>query len=272
MSPDCLEKRLNNQHEVLIHVIDHKILHAPINPSSTTRIADVGTGTGVWLNGISVYLDATPTENGQTREYSGFDISASHFPPTYPSNFHYEIQDILKPFPEALRGKYDLVHVRLLVAALPQGSMKTVVENLTSLLSPGGWMQWDELDSETWGGRVPSSHVKQMYEVIQKYLVHKNMERHIPAAFYEAAKSNPELQNVSVEAFNTLKQGSDFRDRLNAACLWSYAKAAKLVMQGSGVADVEDKAESLRAGAVSDLENNEIYWDSDLWVLLAQRK
>jgi len=46
MSQSWIIPRLNNQHRTLVNIIDHKIVHAPIEPPSITRIADVGTGTG----------------------------------------------------------------------------------------------------------------------------------------------------------------------------------------------------------------------------------
>lgn len=45
------------------------------------------------------------------------------------------MQDILKPFPAEHLGRYDLVHVRLVIAALKEGDYSIAVENLQSLLS-----------------------------------------------------------------------------------------------------------------------------------------
>ncbi|KAL2862377.1 uncharacterized protein BJX67DRAFT_385744 [Aspergillus lucknowensis] len=47
LTPDDEERaRLNSQHQVLVQIADNKILHAPVDPSTLIRIADVGTGTG----------------------------------------------------------------------------------------------------------------------------------------------------------------------------------------------------------------------------------
>ncbi|KAI8964253.1 hypothetical protein F5Y11DRAFT_100489 [Daldinia sp. FL1419] len=43
-------------------------------------------------------------------------------------------------------SRYDLVHVRMLVAAMLPGDCKVVVHNLAQLLKPGGFLQWEECD------------------------------------------------------------------------------------------------------------------------------
>lgn len=47
-----------------------------------------------------------------------------------------------KPFPAEIHGKYDLVHVRMLVAAMLPEEWEPAVRNLTQLLKPGGFLQW----------------------------------------------------------------------------------------------------------------------------------
>lgn len=61
-------------------------------------------------------------------------MSPAHFPTFHPENFHYDVYNILQPVPEGLKGKYDLVHVRLLVSALSKGDVNTAVGNLAQLL------------------------------------------------------------------------------------------------------------------------------------------
>jgi hypothetical protein len=45
-----------------------------------------------------------------------------------------------------LIGKYDLVHVRLLVLVLSGLDTRPVLRRLYQLLKPGGTLQWDDLD------------------------------------------------------------------------------------------------------------------------------
>lgn len=88
----------------------------------------------IWLDALAAHLDPIPTASGQPRQYDGLDMSPAHFPASHPENFHYDVYNILQPVPEELKEKYDLVHVRLLVAALSKGDMNTAVDNLAQLL------------------------------------------------------------------------------------------------------------------------------------------
>ncbi len=84
---------------------------------------------------MAEYLKSFPTESGQERQYDGFDLAETHFPSEHLEEFTYRVQNMLEPFPAEVRGTYDLVHVRLMVAALPVGAVEKAVKNLAELLS-----------------------------------------------------------------------------------------------------------------------------------------
>lgn len=67
-----------------------------------------------------------------------------------------------QPFPEHMHGKYDLVHVRMLVAAMLPSDWEPTVCNLTRLLKPGGFIQWEECDflNAEWLGSTPTSSIE----------------------------------------------------------------------------------------------------------------
>ena len=54
--------------------------------------------------------------------------------------------NIKEPVPEALHGAYDLVHVRMIVAAMLPTDWPVVVANVVKMVKPGGWVQWEECD------------------------------------------------------------------------------------------------------------------------------
>lgn len=97
-------------------------------------MADVGAGTGIWLRDVASQLSTIPTLKGEPRSFHGFDISDAQFPVNPPSNMRFTVQDILQPFPEEERGKYDLVQARFLILALKAKEIETAVRNLTQLL------------------------------------------------------------------------------------------------------------------------------------------
>lgn len=116
------------------------LIHPAISATlpATARIADIATGTGVFLQTVkTAYPQAT---------LHGSDISTALFPPaaSLPPNLQLSRLDVLEPVPPSLVGTYDLVHVRLIVAGLHPSSWSSVVQNLSRLLRPGGAMQWEE--------------------------------------------------------------------------------------------------------------------------------
>ncbi|KAJ5661902.1 Methyltransferase type 12 [Penicillium maclennaniae] len=141
--------RLNNQHRFLV-AISGDIIHPSIPIDTITAVADVGTGTGIWLADLAKRLP-----NAQSVYLHGFDISDAQFPPDHTISgpqgrkIPLSVQDGLKPFPPEHLGRYDLVHIRLLTAGLLQDGYATVLKNARDLLTPNGWIQWEEVDHTT---------------------------------------------------------------------------------------------------------------------------
>ncbi|PYH93369.1 hypothetical protein BO71DRAFT_381648 [Aspergillus ellipticus CBS 707.79] len=139
-------KRLNAQHNLLVKVTRGTLIHPSIPKDQLISIADIATGTGIWLNDVSQLLaNTSPTQ----RHYQGFDISPDQFP-NNPGEIQLSVHDITVPFPKEHRNRYDLVHVRLVVAALEEHEYRSAIANLYDILKPGGYLQWEELDEETY--------------------------------------------------------------------------------------------------------------------------
>lgn len=119
------------------------------------RIADVGTGTGIWMKELA---EISPS----TYSFNGYDISPDQFLPTesLPSNVTLELGDFKKPIPEELRGKFDLVNVRLIIISMGVGVWEPTLQNILTLLKPGGAIQWVEgnfLEARGFRGASPAS-------------------------------------------------------------------------------------------------------------------
>jgi SAM-dependent methyltransferase len=137
-------QRLNEQQSVWSQNLRYNI--SPIITSKLPNdaiIADVGAGTGKWLMDIA--------KDHPTWELYGFDISDKQVQYKESDTMHFQIADIKKPFPTNLHGKFDLVHVRLLIFAIRARDWNPCVANLKTILKPGGWIQWDEIDVEPFG-------------------------------------------------------------------------------------------------------------------------
>ncbi|OTB02026.1 hypothetical protein M426DRAFT_322986 [Hypoxylon sp. CI-4A] len=139
---------IDNTRINLMHHVWTKFFGYSIHPSIPTaeanlRVADVGTGTGIWLFDVSDKL--------KDAQLNGLDISFDAAPPNgiLPANVTFHQWSVLDDVPEDLVGVYDIVHVRFLAFVLLGDDIPRVVSKLYSLLKPGGYIQWAEADFET---------------------------------------------------------------------------------------------------------------------------
>ena len=64
-----------------------------------------------------------------------------------PSNVNMRHWHLFEDVPDDLVGKYDYVHTRLLVLVVESKNPRPIIRNLRKLLKPGGYLQWDELNT-----------------------------------------------------------------------------------------------------------------------------
>lgn len=121
-------------------------IHPSIPIPSDPVIADIGTGTSIWLLDIAKSLPNATLD--------GYDIDLSNTPatPWLPKNITLSNWSIFDPVPEHLVGKYDVVHLRLLILVVENSDPTPVIRNVARLLKPGGYIQWDDLD-------YPGTHI-----------------------------------------------------------------------------------------------------------------
>ncbi|KAL1986118.1 hypothetical protein VTN96DRAFT_7015 [Rasamsonia emersonii] len=120
------------------------IIHPSVPPlKADARVADVGTGTGIWLTQLNREL------NRDSVRLDGFDIDISQCPRQewMPSNIHFQQWDAVQPPPAELHGQFDLVHLRLVMIGIANEDLAKVVANLALLLKPGGYLQWEEINN-----------------------------------------------------------------------------------------------------------------------------
>ena len=110
-------------------------------------IADVGTGTGVWLFEVGQRLPEPASI------LCGIDISDAQFPhhEWLPQGAHFRQCDALDPDgpPINLDGKFDIVHLRLGISMVKDNNPTNLIRFCSKLLKPGGHIQWDEMEPPT---------------------------------------------------------------------------------------------------------------------------
>ncbi|KAI9877444.1 MAG: hypothetical protein M1830_003866, partial [Pleopsidium flavum] len=132
---------LNLQHYVWTAEVGY-LLHPtiPVDGENIT-VADIGTGTGIWLLDLARKLPASA-------RLEGLDINLAQTPPEgwLPSNVRFRKLDIFDDVPKDLIEKYDVVHIRHMVLVVRNNNPLPILLNLLKLLKPNGYLQWGEVD------------------------------------------------------------------------------------------------------------------------------
>lgn len=134
--------RLTAQHYVAsmrIGYLLHPEIAEHISKISEPRIADAACGPGLWaLHVAERYADSQVT---------ALDVSNKLFPEVdlRPCNVEFGIVDLLDVHrtPQYL-CKFDVVHVRLLLASARLAEPQQWLRGLQAMLKPGGYLQWED--------------------------------------------------------------------------------------------------------------------------------
>ncbi|XXG93752.1 hypothetical protein Hte_000001 [Hypoxylon texense] len=140
------DHRLNSQHDVIKHaILEGQLVHPAIPVVEITKaIADLGCGTGIWLDDVKNTL-FRGTDTGP--RLVGFDMNPGAFNKTPAPGVQLIEHDCTKPFDESYNGTFDLVNMRGLAYALSVEGFSLMMKHALRLLRPGGYLQW--LETET---------------------------------------------------------------------------------------------------------------------------
>ncbi|KAF2652204.1 hypothetical protein K491DRAFT_664173 [Lophiostoma macrostomum CBS 122681] len=130
--------RLNLQHYLWRETLGFSV-HTAIKLPPNPVIADIACGTGLRLIDVSREIPGA--------QLHGFDMDLTQAPHEgwLPPNISLKHWNFFDEVPQEFAGKFDFVHVRLLVMVLPDDAAP-FISRLFELLKPGAYLQWDELD------------------------------------------------------------------------------------------------------------------------------
>ncbi|KAJ2902513.1 hypothetical protein MKZ38_000477 [Zalerion maritima] len=133
--------RLHTQHELVKAAMGGKLLLAPVDLSGADlRVLDSGTAQALWPLDLARQLRPTAA-------VVGTDIAPQHFPPeeARPANLTLAVHSIFEPWPASMRGAFDAVHQRFVLAACTsQAQAAAAVAELFACVRPGGWIELHE--------------------------------------------------------------------------------------------------------------------------------
>lgn len=177
--------RLDRQHFLVKAALTHDHLlhpHLPADPRSAIRaVADIGCGTGVWLNDVARthFADLTPPP-----ALVGFDISAAKFAKLHEPGVQLLEHDCRLPFPRDRHATFDLVNIQLLVYSMPEDDLRKILAHAAALLSPspplvsvapltpaepGGHLQWFEAELRTVTASPPSPELTRILDLVNHH-------------------------------------------------------------------------------------------------------
>ncbi|TFK48802.1 hypothetical protein OE88DRAFT_1810211 [Heliocybe sulcata] len=190
-------ERLHAQHEHYTRSFGGLLVHPSIDLQEYRSILDCCTGTGAWLRDARVASHAGAT-------FDACDQSLEQYEQNNPVADQVYVQDITKPFPADLHGKYDLVHQRLLTAGIRRDQWPTAIANVAQTLKPGGKLTLTELNLELirGAGNGTSEHLEWKNELTRAWwkkanLVH-NCADHIPDFMREAGLTDVQAIRLRV--------------------------------------------------------------------------
>ncbi|KAK2810734.1 hypothetical protein FQN50_002777 [Emmonsiellopsis sp. PD_5] len=215
------KERLRAQNGVIVQWAQG-LIQPCVPKENIKRVADVATGTGLWL------FDVANELNDPSISYDGFDISSVQFPSETPvglGKFSFTQHDATKPFPVEFHSQFDLINVRLLVQALKGADVPAFVANLVELLRPGGYIQWGDI---VWGQlcSVPPHRAwDEIYDITCKHMDAHGLSHTLPKLVASSMK-DAGLQDVNL----TSRFPEETTPPLPAAAVTRIGRAASFAM------------------------------------------
>ncbi|KAJ5369863.1 uncharacterized protein N7496_005955, partial [Penicillium cataractarum] len=244
------------------------LLHPAITQHDRMRVADVGTGTGIWLLQLA---DVLPS----SCQLDGFDISDALLPEksTLPENITFYLQNFLQPFPEQFLGKYDVVNVRVMVVALSSDEWEPAVRNLMTLLRPGGHLQWVDCAAHECIVKAPegtnpvnANRGMDLFRKTMNSLGKTPVIASLHGIFEKSGLDSCEEQIITLT-------NPEVRGSLNLTVANAIAHSLTAAFKSHKLEDIqsEDEIVELERGMLDDLRTTHCYFCYDVHVVIGRK-
>ncbi|KAL4788908.1 hypothetical protein BDV19DRAFT_395546 [Aspergillus venezuelensis] len=259
--------RLNLQHYLWIELFGyhiHPTITSETQSLSSLRVADIGTGTGIWLTDLARRLPTTAT-------LDGLDISFDAVPPgeCLPANMTLYHFDVKSDVPDHLRSVYDIVHIRLLSFVLQDCEIDWVARNIMQLLKPGGYIQWAEPDVSSFRIETTGTKDKDVPQI-----------QALTELLHVSQSQDPRLSPTWVPRLPAIFQSlgldgvqSDVRDAPPDLAMASHCcnlAVHELIARKTGNDEVSAQLQLIIPGAVRE-SNLGAFWAFTRWTVIGQR-
>ncbi|KAF9888042.1 hypothetical protein FE257_009306 [Aspergillus nanangensis] len=233
--------RLDAQH-LLWRIHTGYILHPQIPITDNMRVAELGTGTGIWLCEAAKELPSTT-------QLDGFDISSEQFPNERqcPPNLTFDLMDSYLDPPLSLVGQYDVVHLRMWASNMKNGDSGPILRHAMQLLKPGGFLQWEEADLTN---QVILGEKARDFETgVNKLFRQAGLDYRIQAYNFDFMSISwvPNLHNQARDTgFIILEsERKEFQHHLTNLCTNTYLLALQEILQGIRKSCPSEKPQSI---------------------------
>ncbi|MCJ1403063.1 hypothetical protein MMC11_006286 [Xylographa trunciseda] len=163
------------------------LIHPSVPRHGLQAIADIGTGTDAWIEELQ--LEFMATHLGHNVQFTGFDVSGTPFPRQQRPGQTFVVHDLAQPFPDEYHEKFDLVHLRFLSYGVEPHQLEDLVDFVSEILRPGGYLQWQEVDAiDAW--TIPeTSTAKQIIYWLVKERLARGLSPNITTPIVKALQS-----------------------------------------------------------------------------------
>ncbi|KAJ5527810.1 LaeA-like methyltransferase [Penicillium frequentans] len=224
-------ERLNRQHNLIQQTfLNNQLIHPTIALSSLQGgIADVACGTGIWLEEMAhalshLHTKASPKDEEGVKpsvnpmpQFVGFDMNAAAFPENPAAGIQLVQHDCTEPFDARYLGQFDLVNIRGLAYAVTEERFARVLENVSFLLKPGGYLQWTESEISLFKFFPETPELLESRKVIDNERRARGLVPYLPHFMLQSAlalKGDNEKQVFDILHFN-LRPGGFCQDHVN---------------------------------------------------------